>query len=1086
MRIRLSILFSVFLGTYFLGAQSDNISFKQLSQKEGLSQNIVTTMLQDQQGIMWFGTENGLNRYDGKQFQLFGQESGLSFTNVSCLAEAKDGKIWIGTKGGGLYYLQPEYAQIRSYQKSASTSFLTTNSRILSLLYDQQNRLWISTDQGKLFCLDSEEDTLINIQLLDDVSPKVYDILEDSLGHIWLGTNAGLYTLTETAAGQFNVLQYSPNKENFGGGSRWLPWRLALGQDGAIWIAAYGSGVYRYEPDKNNWLHYGMETAAGKGPNSLILTSIWVSGQGIVWIGTQDRGLNRLNPQTGDFTYFTHEAGNLNHLGGNYVIDILEDNTEGIWVSSAGSGLNYYNPWRSKFVHHQQQATTSNSLSNNYVVSLFKSKRGLWGSLWIGTHGGGLDQMVYDSSSQSNRFLHYPADDSDPQSLSHEVVLSLTEDLQGNIWVGTFRGLNVLRKEVIDSYVRDQRSRPLFYHVGYQEDEPAGFAERFFSALLTDSFGNIWMATDSGLYHYEVDRQIYSHYQQGFSDSSKLNDNRLLCLFEDSKKRLWVGSHGGVNLIESAGNPQSEPLISSFYYDSENPHSLSYSQAYAIHEDQSGRIWIGTTGGGLNVLLDEGTDSMRFQHFFKSDGLASNNIEGILCDEGGRLWVATDAGLCVFHPDSLLQSKNPAVNIRHYYASDGLQGGEFVEGAFDKGQKGDMYFGGVEGFNVFYPDRLRDNPHSPNVVLTGLRILDREIHVGDTRTDGDTILRKHIGFIQELALDYKDYGFTLEFAALDYAAPDLNQYAYKLEGLDEKWIKTGTRPIATFTNLDPGTYTFRLKGSNNDGVWSEMADALVIDVSPPPWKTWWAYMLYILTLSGLVFGYIHYKIKQQALEMQTKIRIEKAKSEEREKVRKRTAADFHDELGNKMTKISLFVEMAKRVSAADGKLKTYLNQVEDNTLLLSQGIRDFIWVLDPEQDSLLDTLIRIKDFGDEMFEFTDLTFRTIGIEEAFSDRRLALNTRRHLVLICKEAMNNALKYAQASELKFSIENEGLRFAIVIEDNGQGFDLAKVKSGYGLQNIRSRAEKIQAEAQISSAIGKGTQVKILLDLPHMSD
>lgn len=1087
MPVRILILLTMICSPFYLGAQSKNIAFKQLSQKEGLSQNIVTAMLQDQQGIMWFATENGLNRYDGKRFQLLGEESGLNFANISCLAKSDAAKIWIGTKGGRLYFLEPEYSQIKPYAIETSTTFFTADARILSLCNDRQNRLWLSTDLGEIACLYPEDSTLIHIQLPETSAPKVYDILEDKQGHIWLGTNAGLYMLSEKEDGSFDIAEFSPPQEMLLESQRWLAWRLALGRDGAIWIAGYGAGVYQYRVAQNEWLHFGLATNAGKGLNSLNLTSIWADMQGIVWIGTQDQGLNRLDPSTSSFTYFTHEAGNLNHLGGNYVIDILEDDTGGIWVSSAGSGLNYYNPWRVKFIHHQQQATTANSLSNNYVVSLLKAKRDSWASLWIGTHGGGLDQMVYDSSTQSNRFLHYPAEPNDPQSLSDEVVLSLTEDREGNIWVGTFRGLNILQKEAVDAYVRDQRLRPPFYQIGYQEGEPTGFAKRLFSSLLTDDFGNIWMGTDSGLFHYDVERQVYSHFQRTLSDSSKLNDNRLLCLFEDSKSRLWVGNHGGVNLLEQYGDPQFRPRISSFYYDPEDPTSLSYSQAYAIHEDQKGRIWIGTTGGGLNVLLHEGTDSMRFQHYFKSDGLPSNNIEGILCDEAGKLWIATDAGLCVFHPDSVLLTGDIEANIRRYYASDGLQGGEFVEGAFDKGQKGDMYFGGVEGFNAFYPELLQDNPFPPNIILTGLRILDREIKVGETRAKGDTILNKHISFMRELKLDYKDYGFTLEFAALDYAAPDLNQYAYRLEGLDEKWIKTGTRSIATFTNLDPGTYTFRLKGSNNDGVWSEMSNPLLIHVSPPPWQSWWAYLLYTVSLLALIFGYIRYKIKQQAVEMQTKIRIEKAKSEEREKVRKSTAADFHDELGNKMTKISLFVEMAKRVNVVDQKLNIYLNQVEDNAQLLSQGIRDFIWVLDPEQDSLYDTLIRIKDFGDEMFEYTDITFRSQSIDQAFSERKLTLNTRRHLVLICKEAMNNALKYAQATELKLRIEKtDQQQFTIVIEDNGQGFELEKVKAGYGLQNMRSRAQKINAQVEILSQKGQGTQIQIILNLPHMSD
>lgn len=1070
-----------------LWGQASQISFRQLSQKDGLSQNIVRAIFQDQSGFLWFGTENGLNRYDGYAFQHFGEAAGFETSNITQIASSRDENFWVGTKAGGLYLFYPQIGRAKPFQDHAQSPFPSRNDQILKLFVDSQDGLWLSTRQGDIRYLRSKQDTFVSIDLPRDFAPpRVYDLLEDAEGAIWLGTNGGLYRVNRNQEEDFEITAYHYDAKSKVGLSGKIPWHIALAPDGKIWIACYGAGVDCFDPQQNSWQHFDVSSKIGQGLSSNITNEIIVAQNGIVWIGTQDRGLNRLDPQTGRISYFKHEAGNVNHLGGNYVLAMLEDRSGGIWVSTAGSGLNYYNPWRVKFAHYQQQAYSANSLSNNYVFSLLKSQRDPWQSLWIGTHGGGLNQMIYDSLTQSSRFLHYISAADDPQSLSDEVVLSLSEDQQGNLWVGTFQGLNILRPATRDAYVRGEVAKPSFERLGSAPDEPPEFRSAFFPSLLCDHQGNVWLGTNQGLYCYIAERSSYLRFTHEPDNPNTINSNNLLCLFEDSKQRIWVGSHHGLNAILPAASPGQEPRILSFNHDPNDPQSLSYSQVYAVHEDAQNRIWVGTTGGGINAFIEDENTRPYFAHFFTTDGLPSNNIEAIQSDEEGQLWVSTDAGLCVFDPDSLLNSAKPQNQIRTYFISDGLQGREFNEGAFTKGDDGMLYFGGVEGFNAFHPKQLKDNPHPPQVRLTGLRILDRDIKVGDLRDNGDSILRRDISVVEQLDLSYKDYGFTLEFAALDFAAPQQNQFAYLLEGLDEKWIHTGTRPYASFTNLDAGTYRFRLKASNNDGLWQEMRNPLLIKVSPPPWQTWWAYLIYALLLGGSIYAYFRYRIQAREREIQTKARIEKAKADEREKVRKNTAADFHDELGNKMTKISLFVELAKRAGMADESLQLYLNQVENNMQMLSQGIRDFIWVLDPEKDSIYDTLVRIKDFGDEMFEHSEITFRTAGISPSLADYKLPLNLRRHLVLIFKEAMNNCLKYAQATEVKFEAFTEGEKMKLGFSDNGIGFDPEQIKAGYGLKNIRERAAKIDAQAELQTSPGEGTQIWILLQLPHMSD
>lgn len=340
--------------------------------------------------------------------------------------------------------------------------------------------------------------------------------------------------------------------------------------------------------------------------------------------------------------------------------------------------------------------------------------------------------------------------------------------------------------------------------------------------------------------------------------------------------------------------------------------------------------------------------------------------------------------------------------------------------------------------------------------------------------------------MEHLKLSYRDFSFSLFFSALDFTLPEKNQYAYRLDGFDENWRQAGTEHSATYTNLDPGSYTFRLKASNHDGFWSQERE-IRISISPPPWKTWWAYLLYTLFFLSLVYAYIRYQIRQREQQYETQRKIEIARQEEREQIRRRTAADFHDELGHRMTKISLFVELAKRTSPIQQTLQTYLSQVSDQTQILSEGIRDFTWMLDPDKDSLFDLVLRLKDFGEELFDHTQVVFRTQGFLQTWDAIPLPLQMRRHLVLIFKEAMNNALKYAEASEvwLEVNVAENELHLSCI--DNGRGIQDVKSKgSGYGLKNMKSRATQMGGNLDIISIPDQGTSIRLSVPLPQMRD
>jgi len=359
---------------------------------------------------------------------------------------------------------------------------------------------------------------------------------------------------------------------------------------------------------------------------------------------------------------------------------------------------------------------------------------------------------------------------------------------------------------------------------------------------------------------------------------------------------------------------------------------------------------------------------------------------------------------------------------------------------------------------VFHPDSIKYNNFIPPVVFTDIKILNE--------SDDDVL--------------------SFEFAALNYTVPEQNKYAYMMEGFDEDWIYSGTRRFVTYTNLDPAEYIFRVKGSNNDGVWNKIGRAITIIINPPPWKTWWAYTIYFLFIAGGFFLLIKNREKTHAHEMEMKLKIEEAKVEEREKVRIKTSQDFHDEAGNKITKITLFTELAKRLAAKDETLKKYIDKIEENTKELSNGMKDFLWVLDAGKDSLYDMIKRLEDFGNSMFEYTETSFTVKGRDKSFKNILLPMEIRRTIVLIFKEAMNNSLKYSDSKNILLDVNLIADELSIILKDNGKGFELNKAVNGYGIKNMNARAEKIGGELEIFSSFNEGTKITLKYNITHMGN
>ncbi len=405
--------------------------------------------------------------------------------------------------------------------------------------------------------------------------------------------------------------------------------------------------------------------------------------------------------------------------------------------------------------------------------------------------------------------------------------------------------------------------------------------------------------------------------------------------------------------------------------------------------------------------------------------------------------------------------------------TNGLQSNEFVRGAFIKSQEGTFYFGGAKGMNYFNPDILRSISKPPKILLTEFKKFNKPVHF-----DG------YLNSIDKIDLSYFDNYFSFEFIAFDYSNPDKCQYAYKLEGFDDEWINSGSRRFASYTNLDPGEYIFKVKAANGEGIWNEAGVSVALVISPPFWLTWWFFVVLAVSIL-LVLWWLH--IRRLNFTVQQTLAHERIRVSERETVREELARDFHDELGHKLTRITVFVRRLKKQlngNSRSRRLIEDLNNVSETSNDLRIGAKDLIWTLKPDEDTLYDLAIRLKDFGDDLFNATDIKFLEKGISEKLKNYNLPMDWKRHLVLIFKETMNNTLKYAECESVELEINVEENNLEVLLSDDGIGFDTASKADGYGIQNIKDRARKIKGELNIISNIGKGTIIQFKAVIPKI--
>jgi len=826
--------------------QEEQIKFNRISIQEGLSQSSVNCSIQDKNGFIWIGTQDGLNLYYGHRFIHYnyipGDPNSLSDNNVLALCEDRSGIIWVGTYGGGLNRFDQSAQQFKHYHHNPEDLNSLVDTRINSICEDRSGKLWLGTPTG-LDCFDPQTEKITHNRhdpnnvnsLIDD---RINSIYEDRSGKLWLGTSKGLDCLIPQTK---EIIHYRHEPGNPNSLNNNIVNVVCEDSAGSLWIGTESGGLNKFDPETKKFFHYTNDPAVQNSLSHNNVRSIHVDKDDRVWIGTWGDGLNRFDPHQNSFSFFRRDPNNLNSLGNNHINSIFEDFSGILWIGTLGGGVSLFDPNSKHFALYHSDPLNSNSLKGNDIRTVYEDAAGI---LWIGTYSG-LNR--FDPS--TGHYTHYRHNTNNPNSLSSNLVYSISQDQSGDMWIGTQGGgLNCL----------DSASGK-FIHYKHNSLDPNSLSDNRINVVFTDSYGVVWVGTWTSLSYFDPLKNGFFNYQNYPEDMESLSDNDVREIFEDKKGNLWIGTrNGGVNRFD-----RNSQKFKRYMHVLDDPNSISDNRIFCIHEDSSGILWIGTRGGGFNRFDPE---LENFTSFTEKDGLQNNIIYGILDDNDGHLWISTNKGLTEFDPNT--QSFN------NYDVSDGLQSSEFNFGAYYQNRNGKMFFGGINGLNAFYPDEIKDDPYVPQIAIVDFLIFNESVSVGQQKS-GRTILNRPITDTDSIEILSKDNVISLEFAALHYALPEKNEYEYILEGFEKDWNLVGNRHFTTYTNLPPGSYTFRVKGSNSDGVWNEEGVSLKITVIPPLLKKLWFRILAIIFILSLIIAYFRYrthKIQEQKKDLEQHVK----------------------------------------------------------------------------------------------------------------------------------------------------------------------------------------------------------------------
>ncbi|CAM2070024.1 Response regulator [Sulfidibacter corallicola] len=990
-----------------LMAQQKTLHFARYDDQAGLSQNSALSLHQDRKGYIWIGTQDGLNRFDGYTFRTFknvpGDPHSLSDDWVWVIDEDRNGTMWVGTHSGGLNRFHRDTERFDRYPADRANPDMLADAEVRAFYQDPQGTIWVGTRHGGLHRLRADGRGFDRLNRTVPGGPDmsrafVTEILEDRSGLLWVGSHKGLFTFDSSR--EILVPYLGPSELD-----QIQVTAIFEGDDGTLWIGTTQHGLVRLNPVTGEARGYRLDDQISNAGSVNHITGLVPARDGTIWLATRV-GLQRLTPGTESLEAFRHDPGVPESLSSNLVLSAMEDSTGVLWFGTLDRGVNKFNPKTEVFAHYQSTSDTERSLGGDQVRSMALDAEG---HLWVGLGGNGLDFV----DRQMNQVTHYRNDPQDPNSLDHDLVEAVYVDRGGSVWVGTYTGVNRFDPET-NGFVR-------YLPDPQNLSSPDRIGVDFVVEILEDREGLLWFASyGKGLDAFDSRTGTYRHYVSKPDDPTTLSNDTVTTLLENEDGDLWVGTTQGLNLW----NRENE-TFRQWRHQSDEDGSLSHNSVVSLCIAANGALWVGTHSG-LNRYHPE-TD--QFTSYSERFGFLNDNCVAMLEDDQGRIWISTNKGLIRFEPET--------EKFRTFTYDDGLQGNEFHMGAATRSPDGTMFFGGLNGITVFDPNLIKPDSIPPKVVLTELSLLNKPVALSTPARP--TPLTVPIDRMSSLTLDHTHNDFTLTFSALHYANPQKNRFRYKLEGFDTHWVNVNaSRRIATYTNLDSGEYVFRVEAINLDGVASARGRHLGIRITPPPWRTTWAYTLYFLGGSFLLIWIVTAQRRKLAFERSVNERLKQV-----DRLKDEFLANTSHEL---RTPLNGIIGLAE--SLRDGVAGPVADQVDANLAMIVSGGRRLASLVNDILDfsklrnhnlELNRTAVDLRPLCDVVVTLSRPLIRSnkLVLENQVERDMIVYADENRVLQILHNLVGNAIKFTDAGSVRLRAERRDGFIQVEVSDTGIG-------------------------------------------------
>ena len=1058
-RTRSIVLFLFLLLVTPLTGQQPYIQFKRLTINDGLSLSSVYCIFQDSKGFMWFGTEDGLNRYDGQNFTIYrsksNDENSIAYKWIEMIIEDSRGKLWFASQGG-LTHFDMETEKFTQFTSLSDSRRRLSNDTITQIFEDDRKKIWVGTNNGinriDIKKLESEEIGNVNTNIscrvnhflskedgslliatqngllnydnnLDEIKPSLYKELNSTQVNclsihdniILVGCSNGLFSIKKDQLKPKNILSNHHIE------------KIHIDKKKNIWVGTQ-SGLYL---NRNHKYTFNIVLEAYDSSNSLATNTIKhiIEDQaGHIWYGTFGSGLFKIDTHNSKINHYQHNSADPQSLSQNSINCLYEDNSGSIWIGTFGAGISIYDPQAHKFELLKHNALSTNSLASNFVWSIWEDHNK---TVWVGTNNAGLTSY----NREKGEFKHY-------NFINNPAIREVYEDSKGQIWIGTDgEGLFKLNPKTGE--------RINYKHI---VPSPTSLSHNSVRVIFEDSDGVLWVGSRQGLNRFNSTTKTFKRYLHSNSDAQSMgHDFVYSTIYEDSKGKLWIGHYGGGLSILDKKTEE----FTSYQFVPSSQNSLSDNIVFSFYEDPNGFMWIGTN----NKLNRFDPKTKTFKHFSVSEGLPNNVIYGILPDKQGHIWLSTNSGVCRFNLDNY--------SVRNFTTQDGLQSNEFNGGAFHKGESGLLYFGGVYGLNIIDPSNEIKPEPAYNPIITKLQILGKEVVVAK---ESDSIcdnclhydatedvykLQKSIISTDKMILDYKQRQLSLEFSSLSSFSPKNISYSYRMLGLSKEWIKAGERNFVSYSNLKPGKYQFELKAKNSDGIWSTKTRQLGIKINPPFWMQWWFIALEVLLAIAIIIFNYRYLLKVRTNKL---LRVQNEKisianqmlreSEQNLKELNTTKDTFfriisHD-LKNPFTSLMSISQLIhENYDAVDDEEKKV------GVKKINQGINHIYALLENLLTWSRSQTGKIK-YEPQNCDLADLIKENISLYMASAHKKgikIDYNLPEHIIgfadkemisTVIRNLLNNAIKFTKLnSTIRISLKSEDSQYKVEITDQGEG-------------------------------------------------